>query len=309
MPTVYRSTDTDAPVLTGLVGSLIAVLDACLVNGYGDKAAAGWTKAFSGTNKAAYKNSFADGGSECLIRVDDASPNDGGNGDGSRGAYFTGYSSMSGIDDGSNPTSGVYLRKSGTENSTARPWIMFADGRTFHFYVLDTGESSAGERNKRFVSAGDYDPVDSGNAFNYYVMASNEAGFASGRCAWASMRIVNHTGLRSVNPDGITAGGDFFLSRAYPLDATSPDIGNAGTGVQESASGKFSFYEPFISGDSAGIMGKLRGLYLPLQRMTSVDAGEKIPGTDLVMIMINVVPSNASNDRIGGCVIDEQGPW
>lgn len=34
-PTLYRSTDVGAPILTGSVGSLIALLDACLVNGYG----------------------------------------------------------------------------------------------------------------------------------------------------------------------------------------------------------------------------------------------------------------------------------
>ena len=39
--TVYRSDDAGAPNLTGAAGSLIAILDAVLVNGYGAKPAAG----------------------------------------------------------------------------------------------------------------------------------------------------------------------------------------------------------------------------------------------------------------------------
>ena len=36
--TVYRSTDTGAPALyTDSAGSLITILDACLVNGYGSQ--------------------------------------------------------------------------------------------------------------------------------------------------------------------------------------------------------------------------------------------------------------------------------
>jgi hypothetical protein len=52
---VYRSTDASAPVLTGQVGSLTALLDAILVNGYGALTAAGWTIAQTTTNKRGYK--------------------------------------------------------------------------------------------------------------------------------------------------------------------------------------------------------------------------------------------------------------
>jgi len=48
--TIYSSNDYGAPVLNGLTGSLLAVLNACLVTGYGTgqyyKAPAGWLKPF-----------------------------------------------------------------------------------------------------------------------------------------------------------------------------------------------------------------------------------------------------------------------
>jgi len=53
--TLYQSTDSGAPALSGQAGSLLEVLDACLVNGYGGKAAAGWGIAFSSGNKRVYR--------------------------------------------------------------------------------------------------------------------------------------------------------------------------------------------------------------------------------------------------------------
>ena len=54
VPTVYRSDDASAPVITGTAGDLVMALDAILVNGYGAKSAAGWTIAYTGANKRAY---------------------------------------------------------------------------------------------------------------------------------------------------------------------------------------------------------------------------------------------------------------
>jgi hypothetical protein len=49
---LYQHIDTGAPAANARV---ISVLRACLVNGYSSKAAAGWSEAFTGTNKAVFK--------------------------------------------------------------------------------------------------------------------------------------------------------------------------------------------------------------------------------------------------------------
>jgi hypothetical protein len=58
--------------MASIAGSLITVLDACLVNGYGTggdtKAPLGWTKEFATLNNAIYKMG---GGSMQLLRIDD----------------------------------------------------------------------------------------------------------------------------------------------------------------------------------------------------------------------------------------------
>ncbi|WP_415775332.1 hypothetical protein ACMYQ1_18455 [Shewanella oncorhynchi] len=63
--TVYRYTDAGAPQLTsGTPSEWIAILKACLVDGYGAKAGLGWTLEFenAGQYKAAFRNSVVDGG-------------------------------------------------------------------------------------------------------------------------------------------------------------------------------------------------------------------------------------------------------
>lgn len=137
--TIYRSTDSSAPVLSATVGSLVAVLDACLVNGYGSKTAAGWTKAFSGTNKAAYLQGT--GSSGFYFRVQDDAPNNGGE------ARGTGYVTMSDVDTGTNPfptaaqglsgsVAALCLRKSQDgSGSTPCPWIVVADSRTVYIFT------------------------------------------------------------------------------------------------------------------------------------------------------------------------------
>lgn len=121
---VRRSDDTSAPVLTGQSGSLISLLDAVLVDGYGDKAALGWTKPYSDTNEAAYRIDPTDG-TGFYIYIDD-----------SFGTYaeIRGYESMTAIDSGTNPfpytsLTKVRIVKSDSSDSTARPWIIYGDNR------------------------------------------------------------------------------------------------------------------------------------------------------------------------------------
>ena len=59
MTTLYRSTDPSAPVLTYAAGAMDALLKACLVDGYGAKAAAGWTRTV--LDAATYKYAYSQG--------------------------------------------------------------------------------------------------------------------------------------------------------------------------------------------------------------------------------------------------------
>lgn len=137
---VYRSTDPGAPnSLTGQIGSLIPILDACLVNGYGAgpdlKVGAGWTKEYSATNKAAYRGGT---GNRLFFRIDDANPFGGNN---NNIAGVRGYEAMTGIDTATGPFPLVSTHPNGNRwqkhntnnNATPRPWLVVADERTCWF--------------------------------------------------------------------------------------------------------------------------------------------------------------------------------
>ena len=201
----YRSDTSPALVLNDQAGSLIGILDAVLVNGYGLQTAsslvvadgvatvtlpstfaagedavvlvsgatpaalngeqrliatttntvqfatdqangtatgtitvrvapAGWTKAFSGTNKAVYRSADpqAHAGGMCL-RVDDT---------GTLTARVVGYESMTDVDTGLGPfptnaqvPGGLYWHKSTVESADAAGWCVIADSRFFLFYA------------------------------------------------------------------------------------------------------------------------------------------------------------------------------
>ena len=201
---LFTSDMPGAPVLSGTAGSLIAVLDAVLVNGFGlvsvtglavtggiatatvsvghslrvdsvgliagaapaglngekrilsiagnsftfdatgiaDQTAtgtitakvapAGWTKAFSGTNLAAYKITSPEG-TGFYLRVDDT---------GATVARVRGYETMSDVNTGTGPFpttadfagSGLWWSKSNTADASARPWRIAADDRGFYYF-------------------------------------------------------------------------------------------------------------------------------------------------------------------------------
>lgn len=198
---VFKSTDTGAPSLSGTAATLIALLDACLVNGYNSKSAtitrsgsvatatitahgfladqcilvsganesdyngekyvatvvdantitfavtgdpstpatgtitikqapAGWTKPYTGTNKAAFR---CGGGNQMYLRLDDSQ---------SQYARVIGYQAMTDVDTGTDqfPTTaqvsgGLYWPKSNAADAVARTWVLVATDRLLHLFV------------------------------------------------------------------------------------------------------------------------------------------------------------------------------
>jgi len=135
--TIYRSSDTGAPTLSGTVNSLVNLLQKCLVDGYGSKTAAGWTMPYTGTNKAVFKNG---GGCQMYFRIDDNASGTGG----VKEAKLNPMEVMTDVDTGTGWYSnlGTYhvIRKSTSADSTARSWIILADARTAYIHIA-TGDS------------------------------------------------------------------------------------------------------------------------------------------------------------------------
>ncbi len=147
--TIYASGDASAPTLAGTAGSLLTVLDAILVNGYGSKAAAGWTKPIANASNCGHYKQGA--GSGFHLFINDNGPNATST---FKEAWATGWETMAtiaapvGTGTGQFPTAAQLLatghtvcRKSTTADGTVRSWICFADSRTVYFFAL-TGDTA-----------------------------------------------------------------------------------------------------------------------------------------------------------------------
>lgn len=142
--TIFTSSDSGAPVLNGMTGSLISLLDACLVNGYGDKSGLGWTKEYtSGTCAAVYRMPT---GIRFYLQVNNTDAVNSGN------SYLRGFQSMTSYESGVNqfPNSTYDGWAAGNINysvwntqfgAVSNPptfpvtWKLFGDGLTFYLFT------------------------------------------------------------------------------------------------------------------------------------------------------------------------------
>lgn len=136
-PTFYHSSDAGAPQITAstTAGQIVAILDACLVNGYGAKSAAGWTIEFTDTNIRVYR---AGVGNRYFLRVDNSTT----------GSTFrmNAFSSMTSVNVGSES-----FIPSANEASNICPfsatapfaWTVAANNKFFYLYIRSVASNFA----------------------------------------------------------------------------------------------------------------------------------------------------------------------
>lgn len=172
MPTLYKSTDGSAPSLTKANGTLVSLLDACLVNGYGAKSPLGWSIVHTATNKRVYQGASGTG---FQLRVDDS---------GNdyevkvRGGTFSDVDTLSadGFPTVAQLANGCFWQKTSTV-SGARPWVLIGDGKRF-FFVCQVDTTSDRWNCGYF---GDFASYKAGDTYNCVIIGkaasnSNEDG-------------------------------------------------------------------------------------------------------------------------------------
>lgn len=300
----FHSAMTGAPTLSGTPGALAAVLDACLVNGFGitgldsivvqngvatassslghpfeadttalivgsavpelngeftvtgttvntftfsapsvvngtytgsvtaKLAPAGWEKAFSATNVAAYRSADLTT-TRCFLRVDDA---------GSTTARVVGYEAMSDANTGTGafPTSaqlsgGYYWPKSTTANSSPTYWVLVGDSKSFWLYNSTTPTLAAQGIAGWLSGFGDLASRKAGDAYGcvIYGAANTSAAFAESNtvgCAYSHAQ-------SSVNTVG-------YVARSYTAVGSSQPVFNASESFDSGYSGNGSYSYP-----------------------------------------------------------------
>lgn len=327
-PTIYRSTDPGAPLLSGTAGALLTVLDAILVDGYGlgdsRKAGMGWTKAFSGSGLRTYRNSPITG-SGYYLRVDDTA---------ARSSLLRGYSSMSDVSTGTDPVPSDAMKsvgsrwdKSGNASAEARHWVAVGNERFFYLFIDTAGIfASQGTQGTYGHYAGDLISMRPGDRHNFCVSykgsdteASSTIGYAfKAQSGWsggptsdtstAAFIARSYTGTPGsvracISAPGQGSGGLVGSLVSFPA---YPYPGNGGL-LYGSVDVLEAAYQP---------RGRLPGIYAPIHRRPFPDQGqitdvEGLPsGTVLMAKNVSGETMSGFHDSFTGQIlIDMTNAW
>ena len=330
---LFQSTDASAPVLTGQVGSLIALLQACLVGtagvAYGSggtaKTAAGWTNPYDdATNhKSAFRNSLAAGGTGCYLHIDDNATGTAGAKEGFQIAYAT----MSDVNTGTHPTPttaqlalGTIIRKSWAASSAARAWIIVADELTYYMWIES---DSTNEKENSVYGGGDYLADEAANSYRFFSLGRNTQNVATGCCGTFEMTI---SGLAAPTLDqlGLWLGSGYALTGAsvaaafayFSWLAGGYAIGGSMSLLSDPSPGAGKrYYIPAIVICESTIRGRLRGVYLPLNNVSSVARGTVdsnavgLPTGSALIIMKASAYLGGGTSYAGRCGVESALAW
>ncbi len=380
----YKSTDYGAPVLRGVAGDLIAVLDACLVDGYGQrsvqsitrsgttatatiaghlhnehdvltiagadqteyngthrifnvttdtfdfevsgapatpatgtitakKPGGGWGKAFTGTNKAAYRSADVQS-TRLFLRIDDST---------TTYATVTGYEFMDSIDVGGGlfpiATAPLYWLKSSTADTTARAWELVTDGALAYLFVAHHATNSNGHTLSAF---GDINSARQGDAFRCLIIG-------------ASSNAVAQPGQNSQGPlacayyGAPTYASTQMMARGHTQTGAAVDVQKLAVGFNginlaigwgqtqtlaypHAVDNGLVAVPALLAESTALIRGAMPGYYIPLHtlpgtRLTVIGDWPALPGRKIWLIPQGT--GNSNNSYEGRACIDITGPW
>ena len=274
---------TSAPALTGIAGSLISVLDYCLTDAtYG----IGWTKQYSGTNTAVYKQPAGTNG--FYLAVDDSV---------GQNATVCGFETMSSVSAGigrfptlsqrsalqSGWNSAFY--KSGSLDAVNRAWQFFSNGKIFYLVGYNNASSNTSVSTCNILVFGDftsYAPVD---AFNTILLANSSLSATS-----TSLSLFYARDAWTSTTDGVAARSYTQLGSAVYMTPVGQSGLQNGTGNYFGGSGE-AFPSPITGGlnmipvqvaeNNVGIRGVLPGMWNPLH-VRPFNPGDTFSGTGVL---------------------------
>jgi hypothetical protein len=323
---VYRHTDASAPTLTGQVGSMSDLLLACLVNGYGSKAAAGWTNPING---ATGQRVFRPGsGVQHYFAHDDSGPGLGG----FKEARFCGFETMSAWATGTGqfPTTaqssfGLVDLKSSTADATARPWVVIADGRTCYAFAAYPNSISQYASGVTCTYSG----IAFGEVYSLMTVPDNYRSFVIGRNLENSTTAANDwLPLMAVAASNTTTG--HYMARTYTgvglavaaskwgdysRGGANPVLGSSGLTFPDQVTGAIHL-APLHFSDNSSLRGRMRGFFQLCHQGNAFADGDTIVGSGAYagrtfLVVKNVQSANGSggSTSAGVCVFDITGPW
>ncbi|MBB5204398.1 hypothetical protein HNQ51_001712 [Inhella inkyongensis] len=386
---IFHNAMPGAPVLSGTAGALIAVLDACLVNGFGTgsvdslvisggvatvtraaghpfevgsvaliagatvsggsvngeqrvlsvtgasytfdatgianqaatgtithKAApAGWAKAFSGANLAAYRPTDP-AGTRFYLRVDDTA---------AQNARVRGFEAMTDVNTGTGPfptdsliPGGQWWAKSNSGSASPRNWAVVCDGRTM-YYTAEYNSSYPGS-SVPLGMFGDFEPVRAGDAYRCAIAGgvSDRSGSGPGDQSDTLDWTHGYSSATTAARRAVGVGGATPMVRAGQtlLQTTSQSISSGANYVGHLAFPNYADSGVYVSrmalgDDGANLRGYMRGFrYVPMAAVHSIGHRVRVPGQSALpgRELLFMTAGYPTSPR--GCyAFDATGPW
>lgn len=280
---VYRWDDSSAPTLNGGAGSLITLLDAVLVNGYGSKTAAGWTKAYAGTNVAGYTNGRAS--SPQGIKVDHSTAGN--------VATIVGYESISGGGVVTDPFPTVaqasaglywYLTSETTPfNTINRPWMIVADEKRFYLWIgysVTTATGLATTAYMQLYFAGDIASSKGDDLFHFALVGGTSNAVTNNAFGVVVSAVSStQTGHYIARSYTQASGAKSILCGKVQDYSISSGVGNTGPIAYPDPVSGGMLMSPVRIVESSNLRGVFPGLWSPLHNtIGAMNSGDTFSG-------------------------------
>jgi len=385
---LLRSTDTGAPVLSGTAGALVALLDACLQDGYNSKtpsgvtrtgstatftyatahgyaadgltkvliagadqaeyngifqisnvstlsfdvtvtgtpatpatgtittkaAPLGWSKAFSGTNKAAYRSNEV-AGTKLYLRVDDTT-------DSGKSAGIRGYETMTDVDTGTGLfptvaqlTPGIILTKSSAVDNAARSWILVGDG--FEFLLFIAAFPAIYENIYDSFHFGDIYPEMASDPYGCLIYGNailatyvGGGGNFTGKVLKLNTTQPGHYFARGYSQAGTAIGAGKLGNYAACGDTYPMGSDDAGLMAYPAPHNNGFYVSPVFACDGAVLRGQIKGLWQPLHIRPLGHAGLlAVNESPINRRLFSIKISYSASSSPGEVCLDIDGPW
>lgn len=315
---IFSASDVGAPQLTGQTGSLVALLDAVLVNGYGATSSLGWTKPLANDSLTSSLGCWKQpSGSGLILYMNDAAPTGSTNG-GGKEAWVCGYESILGLTGSIFPTTGtgggqfpsgsqvftvvsnggtansasLWWRKSTSADNATRYWILFGDTSTFYlfvqandtygvYYVMWFGDIYSLKTNDSYKCMIHGRCADQANTSTYRFDASDLLMLVTDTSYpmfFMARSISGQPGSQFVNKIG-DRGKTVYLSLSTPTGDSATVSEMAGICPASDAGNSVTISPIWVTEPgSAAIRGRMRGLYHVVHPVASFTDGQVFVG-------------------------------
>lgn len=273
---------------------------------------AGWSKAYSGTNLAAYRPGS---GNRHYLRIDDTV---------AQNMRVVGYEDMTAISTGTNafPSSsqqsgGFYWKKSSTTDAVARPWIIIADDKTMYMFVDESTTmtySTVG-----MYGFGDFISYKGGDIYSSFLAADATTSYTG--VFWGTL-LTYYSAATSAANQGLYAPRSFSqIGSSVPMakigdysKSQQAQMGTDGMTYPHQCDGalwmkQVEFVELAAVGAQNNIRGKMRGVWTPLHTRPLAH-GDMFNGSgDLAGKKFLTLSVPCSTSAMAQCMIDISLTW